>query len=66
MDIKDYMQQLGRNARDASRAMARASTAAKNAALLAMAAAIRERRSELLAANAADVAEARTSGPYGP
>ncbi len=62
MDIKDYMQQLGRNARDASRAMARASTAAKNAALLAMAAAIRERRSELLAANAADVAEARTSG----
>jgi glutamate-5-semialdehyde dehydrogenase len=62
MDVKAYMQQIGRNAREASRATARASTATKNAALLAMAAAIRERRAELLAANAADVAEARTNG----
>ena len=62
MNIKDYMQQIGRNARQASRATARASTAAKNTALLAMAAAIRERRAELLAANAADVAEARGNG----
>ena len=62
MNVKDYMQQVGRNARDASRATARASTAAKNTALLAMAAAIRERRGELLAANAADVAEARANG----
>jgi glutamate-5-semialdehyde dehydrogenase len=62
MNIKDYMQQIGRNARDASRATARASTAAKDTALLAMAAAIRERRAELLAANAADVAEARGNG----
>ncbi|TRZ90118.1 MAG: glutamate-5-semialdehyde dehydrogenase [Rhodocyclaceae bacterium] len=62
MNIKDYMQQVGRNAREASRAMARASTAAKNTALLAMATAIRERRAELLAANALDVAEAARAG----
>ena len=62
MDVKAYMQQIGRNARQASRATARASTAAKNTALLAMAAAIREHRAELLAANAADVAEARGNG----
>jgi glutamate-5-semialdehyde dehydrogenase len=62
MDVKTYMQNVGRNARAASRAVARASTAAKNSALLAMAAAIRERRGELLAANAADVAEARGNG----
>jgi glutamate-5-semialdehyde dehydrogenase len=62
MDVKTYMQQVGRAAREASRATARASTAAKNTALLAMAAAIRERRGELLAANAADVAEAKANG----
>ena len=62
MDVKAYMQQIGRNAREASRATARASTAAKDTALLAMAAAIRERRAELLPANAADVAEARGHG----
>jgi glutamate-5-semialdehyde dehydrogenase len=56
------MQQVGRQAREASRATARASTGAKNAALLAMAAAIRERSDELLAANAADVAEANANG----
>jgi glutamate-5-semialdehyde dehydrogenase len=62
MDVKAYMQRIGRNAREASRATARASTATKNTALLAMAAAIRKRRVELLAANAADVAEARSNG----
>ena len=62
MNIKDYMQQVGRQAREASRATARASTGAKNTALLAMAAAIRERSDELLAANAADVAEANANG----
>jgi glutamate-5-semialdehyde dehydrogenase len=62
VNIKDYMQQVGRQAREASRATARASTAAKNAALRAMAAAIRERSEELLAANAADSAEARSNG----
>ena len=62
MNVKDYMQQIGRNAREASRATARASTADKNTALLAMAGAIRTRSPELLAANAADVAEARANG----
>ncbi|MBL8478586.1 MAG: glutamate-5-semialdehyde dehydrogenase [Sterolibacteriaceae bacterium] len=62
MDVKDYMQQVGRQARDASWATARASTAAKNAALLAMAAAIRAGTAELLAANSADVAEAEANG----
>jgi glutamate-5-semialdehyde dehydrogenase len=62
LDIATYMQTLGRQARAASRAMAKASTAAKNAALLAMAADIRARSAELLAANAADVAEAKANG----
>ncbi len=62
MDVKAYVQQVGRQAREASRATARASTAAKNAALLAMAAEIRAGRAELLAANAADVAEAKANG----
>ncbi len=62
LNIENYMQTLGRQARAASRLMAKASTAAKNAALLAMAAEIRARSAELLAANAADVAEARARG----
>jgi glutamate-5-semialdehyde dehydrogenase len=62
MDIKQYMEGVGQAARAASRDMARASTAAKNAALLAMAAAIRDGRDKLLAANAADVDEAKANG----
>lgn len=62
LNIETYMQTLGRQARAASRLMAKASTAAKNAALLAMAAEIRARGAELLAANAADVAAARANG----
>jgi len=62
MDIKTYMENVGREARAASRAMARASTAAKNAALLAMAQTIRDGREALLAANAEDVAEAKANG----
>jgi len=62
MDIQDYMHTLGRQARTASRVLAAASTAVKNAALVAMAAAIRERADELLAANARDLEEARAAG----
>ena len=62
IDIRNYMQQVGQAARSAARDIARASTEAKNTALLSMAAAIRTRSSELLAANAADVEEARTNG----
>ena len=55
MDIKTYMQGVGRQARAASRAIAAATTGAKNTALLAMAAEIRARRAELLAANQRDL-----------
>jgi glutamate-5-semialdehyde dehydrogenase len=62
MNIKDSMQQIGQAARDASHAVARAPTGVKNAALSAMAKAIRGSRAELLAANAADIAAAQADG----
>ena len=62
MDIKTYMQGVGRQARAASRAIAAATTGAKNTALLAMAAEIRAHRAELLAANQRDLEEARANG----
>ncbi len=61
-DISAYMNELGQSARAASRLMAAASTAAKNAALLEMASQIRSRKEELLAANAKDLSEARANG----
>ncbi len=61
MDIHTYMQTLGHQARAASRVLAAASTAVKNAALLAMAAEIRARSNELLTANAQDLEEARAA-----
>ena len=48
MDIKAYMQQIGQQARTASRAMARADTNAKNQALNAMADAIDRDAAKLL------------------
>jgi glutamate-5-semialdehyde dehydrogenase len=60
--VKEYMLALGRQAREASRAMARASTEAKNRALLATAAAIRRESAALLAANREDVDAARAAG----
>ena len=62
MDIKDYMQTLGKQAREASRAIARADTNQKNAALRAIATAIRRDSAKLLAANARDMEHARASG----
>ncbi|MCB1957296.1 MAG: glutamate-5-semialdehyde dehydrogenase [Rhodocyclaceae bacterium] len=62
MDIKDYMQSVGRQARAASRQMAAASTEAKNAALRQIAGEIRAHRGELLAANARDLELARAEG----
>lgn len=62
MNIDQYMTDLGRRARAASRAMARASTAAKNAALLAVADAIAREREALRQANARDLARAREKG----
>ena len=62
MDIKSYMAGIGQAARAAAAEVAKASTATKNNALLAMAQALRESRDELLAANAEDVAEAKREG----
>jgi glutamate-5-semialdehyde dehydrogenase len=62
MDIKEYMQTVGRQARAASRRMATASTAEKNAALLHIAAAIRREKAALVAANQEDLAAARAAG----
>ncbi|MCA3159056.1 MAG: glutamate-5-semialdehyde dehydrogenase [Burkholderiales bacterium] len=56
------MQSLGQSARAASRAMARASTAQKNAALLHIAEAIRAQRHLLKQANAEDLATAQAAG----
>ena len=56
------MQAMGRAARAAAQALARADTAAKNRALAGMAAEFRQRRAELLKANAADVAHATREG----
>jgi len=62
MNIKDYMQQVGRAARQASRALARADTEQKNRALLAMADAIIRERTALLSANQLDLQAAEASG----
>ncbi|MEM5399522.1 glutamate-5-semialdehyde dehydrogenase [Paraburkholderia unamae] len=62
MDIDQYMTDLGRRARNASRAMARASTAAKNAALEAVAQAIERDAQQLKDANARDLARAKEKG----
>jgi len=59
------MRELGRAARDAARALARAGAEEKNRALLAMAAEIRARATELLEANRADVEQATREGRDG-
>jgi glutamate-5-semialdehyde dehydrogenase len=61
-DVKSYMLAVGQRARAASREVARAGTDAKNRALLAAAKAIRRDAGKLLAANAEDVAAARSGG----
>jgi glutamate-5-semialdehyde dehydrogenase len=62
MDIKQYMQQVGQQARQASRAMARADTNTKNLALVTIAQAIRRHQAALLAANQADLDRAKAHG----
>jgi glutamate-5-semialdehyde dehydrogenase len=61
-DIKSYMQSVGREARAASRLIARAETADKNRALIAMAEAINRDQQALLAANEKDIARAKENG----
>ena len=62
MNIEEYMRRVGAQARSASRAIAKADTGVKNAALHALAAAIRRERAALLAANAEDLAAAKAAG----
>jgi glutamate-5-semialdehyde dehydrogenase len=62
MNIAEYMQQLGANARQASRLMASASTDKKNRALLAMADAIDANREQLASANAIDLEKGTANG----
>ncbi|TMG97550.1 MAG: glutamate-5-semialdehyde dehydrogenase [Betaproteobacteria bacterium] len=60
-DVAAYVDGVGNAARIAARALARADTAAKNAALTEMAEAIRRDEARLLAANAEDVNAARAA-----
>ncbi len=61
-NIKTYMQQVGQQARAASRIMAQADTAAKNRALEEVAKTILNSSAALIAANTKDVAAAHANG----
>jgi glutamate-5-semialdehyde dehydrogenase len=61
-DLGEAMTELGRRARLAARTLALASKEQKDAALAAMAQALRAHTRDILAANARDLAEARSSG----
>ncbi len=63
--VADLMQDLGRRARKAARALALAPAPQKEEALLAMARAIRNRAGEIIAANEADVVDAKAAGITG-
>ena len=62
MDITDTMHTMGRQARAASRGMARADSATRNQALLLIAAAIERDADSLRAANARDMEAAAAAG----
>lgn len=62
MDIASYMKNLGQQARTASRAMAVADTAKKNAALIAMADILDRSRNELAEANSKDLLNGKEKG----
>jgi glutamate-5-semialdehyde dehydrogenase len=61
-DIKRYMQDVGQRARAAARVMARAETAAKDAALLAMAAEIERQTETLIGVNRKDLDAGKSQG----
>ncbi len=61
-NIQAYMQSIGKAAREASRAMARADTNTKDNALLAIADAIMRDQARLLAANQQDLDTAKANG----
>src|SRR5262249_18911509 len=58
-DIATAMRDMGKRAREAARGLALASAEQKNAALAAMAKAIRQQVDTIIAANAEDMAEAK-------
>ncbi|MEE9330816.1 MAG: glutamate-5-semialdehyde dehydrogenase [Methylophilaceae bacterium] len=62
LNIKDYMDALGKSARKASRHIANAESNAKNMALTNIANAILREKASLLAANAKDLAAAKENG----
>jgi glutamate-5-semialdehyde dehydrogenase len=62
MDIQSYMHAVGRAARDAARALAKAESRAKDAALVAIAAAIDRDGAAILEANRRDVMAAKARG----
>jgi glutamate-5-semialdehyde dehydrogenase len=62
MDVAAYMTELGQQARAASREVAWSSTAVRNQALLATAAALDAARSELATANSKDLERGRENG----
>src|SRR5438552_6608670 len=62
LDVRQAIRELGRAARAAARALARADTDEKNRALAAMAKDIRSGAKKILAANSADVAQAGKDG----
>jgi glutamate-5-semialdehyde dehydrogenase len=61
-DIAALMHAMGQRAKEAARSLALATTAQKDAALAAMAQAMRRGKADILAANAQDVAEAKAAG----
>src|SRR5215475_3480095 len=61
-DVDGIVERLSRSAREAARALARASSAAKDRALRDAAAGLRDGRSALLSANRDDVERARVAG----
>ncbi|NTV94149.1 MAG: glutamate-5-semialdehyde dehydrogenase [Thiobacillus sp.] len=66
MDIKSYMETLGRQARTASAGMARAATKAKNDALVELARILREAGAPLREANERDIVAAQAAGLAAP
>ena len=60
--MQAYIEQLGRQAKEAARQLATASTERKNAALVAAAAALRMRSNDLVEANKKDVETVREAG----
>jgi glutamate-5-semialdehyde dehydrogenase len=66
LDVTEYMHLVGRSARSASRQIARATTASKNEALLAIADTLIKRDAHILEENAADVRDAKKADLAAP